>query len=353
VGTIGYAMERAAKLIATARLTALVASAGTAAVAALRTRRSRLNLAGKSVVIVGGSRGLGLQIAREAAHRGARVGLCARQADELDVARGELGAGGAVAVTAVCDVNDDGSVMTAFERMTAELGAIDVLVNAAGIIGVGPIDALSFADFRAAMETNFFGALRATYAVLPAMRERRAGRIVNITSIGGAIPVPHLLPYCASKFAFLGFSDGLRAELARDGVAVITVIPGLMRTGSPPHATFIGQSEKEYTLFSLADATPLTSVSVDHAARVILDGVEKGSARVVISWQARLALRLQALAPSLVRAGLTFTGFVLPRGGDHPEHKTGSQSETPLTRSVVTAASQRASQTQNENLHTD
>ncbi len=329
------------------------AAAGLAAITALRTRAPRLDVAGKAVVIVGGTRGLGLQIAREAAHRGARIGICARQADELDAVRSELTAYGAVAVTAICDVDDGGSVTTAFERMTAELGAIDVLVNAAGIIGVGPIEALTFDDFRAAMETNFFGALRTTYAVLPAMRERRAGRIVNITSIGGAIAVPHLLPYCASKFAFLGFSEGLRSELARDGVTIVTVIPGLMRTGSPPHATFIGQSQKEYTLFSLADATPLTSVSVEHAARVILDGTERGAARVIVSWQARLALTLQAVAPPLMREALTFTGFVLPRGGDHPDHKTGARSETPLTRSILTAPSQRASQTQNENVHTD
>lgn len=329
------------------------AAAGLAAITALRTRAPRLDVAGKAVVIVGGTRGLGLQIAREAAHRGARIGICARQADELDAVRSELTAYGAVAVTAICDVDDGGSVTTAFERMTAELGAIDVLVNAAGIIGVGPIEALTFDDFRAAMETNFFGALRTTYAVLPAMRERRSGRIVNITSIGGAIAVPHLLPYCASKFAFLGFSEGLRSELARDGVTIVTVIPGLMRTGSPPHATFIGQSQKEYTLFSLADATPLTSVSVEHAARVILDGTERGAARVIVSWQARLALTLQAVAPPLMREALTFTGFVLPRGGDHPDHKTGARSETPLTRSILTAPSQRASQTQNENVHTD
>jgi len=329
------------------------AAAGLAAITALRTRAPRLDVAGKAVVIVGGTRGLGLQIAREAAHRGARIGICARQADELDAVRSELTAYGAVAVTAICDVDDGGSVTTAFERMTAELGAIDVLVNAAGIIGVGPIEALTFDDFRAAMETNFFGALRTTYAVLPAMRERRSGRIVNITSIGGAIAVPHLLPYCASKFAFLGFSEGLRSELARDGVTIVTVIPGLMRTGSPPHATFIGQSQKEYTLFSLADATPLTSVSVEHAARVILDGTERGAARVIVSWQARLALTLQAVAPLLMREALTFTGFVLPRGGDHPDHKTGARSETPLTRSILTAPSQRASQTQNEDVHTD
>ncbi len=338
------------------RVLKLIVSAGAAGAAAAATawaRRSRFRFAGKAVVIVGGSRGLGLQIAREAARRGARVGLCARQADELDAARNELTANGAVAVTAVCDVRDNASITSAFERMAAEFGTIDVLVNAAGIIGVGPIDALEFDDFRESMETNFFGALRSTYAVLPAMRERHAGRIVNITSIGGAIAVPHLLPYCASKFALVGLSEGLRAELARDGIVVVTVIPGLMRTGSPPHATFIGQSEKEYTLFSLADATSLTSVSVEHAARVILDGTERGSARVVVSWQAKLALGVQALAPPLVRAGLLFTAFALPRGGDHPERKSGSQSETPLTRSVLTVASRHASETQNENVHPD
>ncbi|MBD5635469.1 MAG: SDR family oxidoreductase, partial [Candidatus Eremiobacteraeota bacterium] len=242
-----------------------------ASVGALAFAKRRVPLAGRNVVITGGARGLGLQIVREAAKRGGRIALCARSETELSAARDELHAAGHVVVTGVCDVRDDAEVERVFADFAARLG---------------PIDALTFADFRDAMETNFFGALRATYAVLPAMRARKSGSIVNITSIGGEIAVPHLLAYCASKFAFVGYSDGLRAELARDGIRVTTVVPGLMRTGSPPHATFAGQTKKEYALFALTDATPLTSVSVEHAARVIVDGCERGAKRVVVSWQA-------------------------------------------------------------------
>ncbi len=336
-------MSRNAKIVA-------ATAAAVAVLAAAVRARMRLDLADKAVLIVGGSRGLGLQIAREAARRGARVGICARSADELDAAQREFAEDGVAVATAICDVRDDASVKAAVDVLTAQLGPTDVLFNVAGIIGVGPIGALTLQDFRDAVETNFFGPLRTTYAVLPQMRARRFGRIVNVTSIGGAIAVPHLLPYCASKFAYVGFSDGLRCEVARDGVKVTTVIPGLMRTGSPPHATFAGQPQKEYALFSLADATPLTSVSVEHAARLIVDAAERGSARLVISWQARLALLGRALAPGLVLRMLTLTGYVLPRSGSHPEHRAGYESETPLTRSPLTAMSQHAEHTQNETI---
>jgi short-subunit dehydrogenase len=223
-----------------------------------------------------------------------------------------------------------------------------MLINVAGIIGVGPIEALDFGDFSDAMDTNFFGALRATRAVLPGMRERRAGRIVNITSLGGEVAIPHMLPYCASKFAFAGFSQGLAAEVARDGVLVTTVIPGLMRTGSPPNATFAGQPKKEYAIFALSDATPLTSVSAEHAAKVIIDGAERGAQRVIVSWQAKFALLARGISPELVVRVMTLAGFTLPRAGAKPEHRTGSQSESPVTRSPLNALSKRASQEQNE-----
>lgn len=316
-----------------------------------RARRPRFSFAGKVVLITGGSRGLGLAIAREAARRGARLGLCARLADELEAARAELAHDGTTVATAVCDVRDDASVARAFTELTSTLGPVDVLVNCAGIITAGPIEALTFDDFRAAMETNFFGALRTTLAVLSAMRARGQGRIVNITSIGGELAVPHLLPYCASKFAYVGFSEGLRAEVARDGVKVVTVIPGLMRTGSPPHATFAGQSQKEYGLFVLADATPATSVSVVRAARLIVNGAERGAARVVISWQAKLGRLADGIAPNLVLKVLTIVGYALPDGGETPEHRAGFESESALTQSPVTAMSRHASQTQNETLH--
>jgi short-subunit dehydrogenase len=321
-----------------------------ASVGALSLAKRRVPLAGKNVVITGGGRGLGLQIAREAAKRGGRIALCARSETELTAARDELHAAGHVVVTGVCDVRDDASVERAFADFAERLGPIDVVFNVAGVIGVGPLDALTFADFRDAMETNFFGALRATYAVLPAMRARKSGSIVNVTSIGGEIAVPHLLAYCASKFAFVGYSAGLQAEVARDGIRVTTVVPGLMRTGSPPHASFAGQTKKEYALFALTDATPLTSVSVEHAARVIVDGCERGAKRVVVSWQAKLALLAKALAPAFVARMLELTASLLPRGGATPEHASGFASESAITQSPLNALSKHASQTQNETI---
>jgi short-subunit dehydrogenase len=318
------------------------------ALVGIRLRATRYTVAGKNVIVTGGGRGLGLALAREVAARGGRVGLCARSEIELDAARRELEARGTTVATSVCDVRDERSVERAFAALGTRLGPPDMLINVAGIIGVGPIEALDFGDFSDAMDTNFFGALRATRAVLPGMRERRAGRIVNITSLGGEVAIPHMLPYCASKFAFAGFSQGLAAEVARDGVLVTTVIPGLMRTGSPPNATFAGQPKKEYAIFALSDATPLTSVSAEHAAKVIIDGAERGAQRVIVSWQAKFALLARGISPELVVRVMTLAGFTLPRAGAKPEHRTGSQSESPVTRSPLNALSKRASQEQNE-----
>ena len=131
------------------------------------------------------------------------------------------------------------------------------------------------------MATNFWGMLYPTLALLPEMRARRSGRIVNITSIGGKLGIPHLLPYSASKFAAVGFSQGLRAELAGDGIKVVTVCPGLMRTGSPRNAIFRGQHRSEYAWFSISDALPGLSISAESAARRIVAACRRGDAEVL------------------------------------------------------------------------
>src|SRR5204863_2590958 len=122
-----------------------------------------------------------------------------------------------------------------------------------------------------------------TLDVMPDMRARREGRIVNISSIGGKVSVPHLLPYSASKFALVGLSEGLRAELAKDGIVVTTVCPGLMRTGSPRNAQFKGQHRAEYAWFTLSDSMPFFSQSAERAARQILSACRHGEAEVVLS----------------------------------------------------------------------
>jgi short-subunit dehydrogenase len=312
----------------------------------VRSRRFDLN--GAVVLIPGGGRGLGLQIARETAKRGARLCLCSRSLAELNAARDELAADGTVVETIVCDVREVASVRRAVEYFTDRVGPIDAVFNVAGVIEVGPVDALGMADYEDAVQTNLLGAIRVIECVRASMCERKRGRIVNITSLGGKIAIPHLLPYSASKFGLVGYSEGLRTELARYGVLVTTVVPGLMRTGSAPQATFAGQPKKEYAMFAPSDALPFTSVSVKNAAHQIVDACERGEIERVISWQARFAITAYALAPRLVVAFLATFARSLPDSGNSTEHRFGHESETPFTRSPIDVLAHEAALTQNE-----
>src|SRR5919201_401355 len=240
------------------RLLLATAAAGAlfAARALVRAQRA-YDVRGKTVLITGGSRGLGLVLARELAREGARIAICARDATELERAREDLAARGADVLAVPCDLTKRAQVEELVNDVRAHFGRIDVLINNAGVIQVGPIDVMTLEDYEEAMRTHYWGPLYAILAVLPQMRQRGEGRIVNISSIGGKVSMPHLLPYNASKFALVGLSEGLRAELAKDGIVVTTVCPGLMRTGSPPNAYFKGQNEKEYAWFAISDALPL------------------------------------------------------------------------------------------------
>ncbi|HZB47373.1 MAG TPA: SDR family oxidoreductase, partial [Pyrinomonadaceae bacterium] len=209
----------------------ILAAAGAGALLAARAffrRRNEYDFRGKTVLITGGSRGLGLVLAREFADEGANVALCARDNEELERARQDLAARGARVFAFPCDVTDRAQVKELVEVVERHFGGIDVLVNNAGTIQVGPVEVMTLEDYEQAMNVHFWAPLYATLAVLPEMRRRGEGRIVNISSIGGKISVPHLVPYSASKFALVGLSDGLRAELAKDNVVVTTVCPGLM-----------------------------------------------------------------------------------------------------------------------------
>ena len=234
-------------------------------VRALLGRRQEYDFRGKTVLITGGARGLGLVLAREFAAQGAHLVLCSRSAHELERAREELSGRGAQVLALPCDVGDQSQVDVLVREARDRFGRVDVLVNNAGLIQAGPMEVMTVADYEEAMRVHFWGPLCTTLAVAPEMQRRREGRIVNISSIGGRISVPHLLPYSASKFALVGFSEGLRAELAKDGVAVTTVCPGLMRTGSPRNALFKGQHQAEYAWFTLSDSLPGSSVSAESA----------------------------------------------------------------------------------------
>jgi NAD(P)-dependent dehydrogenase (short-subunit alcohol dehydrogenase family) len=182
----------------------IAAGAGALLAAKWLTRYlSDYELRGRVVLVTGGSRGLGLVLARQFAREGARVAICARDEAELERARLDLEKRGADAFAVKCDVTIDSEVREMIKRIHEHFGPIDVLVNNAGVIQVGPLETMGTEDFRQAMNTHFWGPLNTILAVLPEMRRRQSGRIVNISSIGGKIGIPHLVPYSASKFALV------------------------------------------------------------------------------------------------------------------------------------------------------
>jgi short-subunit dehydrogenase len=316
---------------------------------ALLRRLNEYELRGKTVLITGGSRGLGLVLARECVRQGARVAICARDKNELESARQDLLQLGGEAFARQCDLTNQSEVNRLVQIVQEEFGTIDVLINNAGVITVGPVEEMTIPDYEEAMQTNYWAALYTTLAVLPGMRTRRAGRIVNIASIGSRISIPHLVPYSASKFALYGWSLGMRAELAKDGIVVTTICPGLMRTGSPRNATFKGQHRAEYTWFSISDSLPLLTISAESAARQILAACKRGDAEIVLSLPAKLAATLNGLFPNTISDVLSFVNRMLPApGGIGRQSARGSESESFLSPSMLTTLGDKAAVQNNE-----
>lgn len=313
-----------------------------------QSRHSDLNE--KVVLITGGSRGLGLVMAREFAARGARVAVCARDADNLAEVQQEFAARGDHFFSTQCDVSDRDQVQSMIGSVGSALGPVDVLVNNAGMIIVGPLEHMSMEDFEEVMRINFWGAVHTTLAVLPGMKQRHQGRIVNITSIGGKVAFPHLLPYTASKFALVGFSEGLRAELAKDGIWVTTVVPNLMRTGSPRNVDVKGDYAKEYAWFTISDSLPVASMSAERAARQIVRACQNGESEVVLGLPAKMAVVANGIAPGLI-SDLLAAGneWLLPSAtGSGTERRKGYESESSATRSGLTSLTRAAERANNE-----
>lgn len=317
----------------------------------LLQRRNLYALRGKNALVTGGSRGLGLEIARLLVARGSNVAIVARDSSELERALGDLQArrrDESVRVIAEsCDLCESAAIDAMLRNVRERLGPVDVLVNDAGLIQVGPLDAMRWTDFEQAMALHCFAPLRLMLGVRADMRSRGGGRIANISSVGGLIAVPHLLPYCASKFALVGLSQGMRSELARDGILVSTITPGLMRTGSPRNASFKGDHASEYAWFAISDSLPLLSMSSSVAARRIVRALELGQPQVTLGWPAKLARIANGVAPGLVTQALAFANALLPKG-DAPQAYPGHESESALAPSLLTVASERAAARNNE-----
>ena len=323
------------------------ALAGFAVVRELIQRRKFIELQGKVVLITGGSRGFGLAMAEEFAQEGTKLVICARESDELARAQAKLQALGADVLTVECDVKKPEEVQQLITQATTRFGHVDILVNDAGIISAGPLNTLTRSDFEESMNIIFWGTYNTTMAVLPQMQARGNGRIVNIASVGGKASIPHLLSYASAKFAVVGLSEGLHAELAQEGIDVITVAPGLMRTGSQVNAIAKGDKHKEeYALFALIDSLPGSSISVQRAAKQVVRATKRGDTELIISVPAQILARLHGAFPGLITDILTLSTRFLPKGEGTARH-TGSESETPISQSFLTTLGQKASQEYN------
>ena len=264
------------------------------------------------VIVTGGSTGLGLMIARQAAQQGAKLVLAARGEDDLKAAEAEIRQLGAEVIAVPTDVSDEGQVRTLVARSLERFGKVDVLVNNAGTILVGPAGSMTIDDFKNTMATNFWGELLPILAVLPHMRAQGGGRIANVVSVGGKVAVPHLLPYSASKFALTGLTEGLRSELAKDNILVTGIYPGTIRTGGHTHALFKGDHQAEYTWFALSDTIPGVAASAETAARALWKAVLDGDPEVVVGWNARLAILAHNLFPEWTVEALSLVNRALP-----------------------------------------
>ena len=303
-----------------------LAAAAVGWVGTVAMRRARQdNLRGEVAVVTGGSRGLGFLIARELGRNGCRVAICARNEQELATAQARLAEEAIEVLPVRCDVTEQTEVERLIATVTDHFGQVDILVNNAGIIQVGPTENMTDANFHNAMNTIFWGTYYATQAVLPQMLERGSGRIVNITSIGGAVSVPHLLPYSAAKFAATGFSQGLSAELRAKGIYVTTIAPSTMRTGSHLQAQFSGQKAREYTWFSLSATLPLISTSAEHAAREVVAATKTRAAVHYIGWPAQIAARLHGLAPDWITKLLALVAYWMPSPSTLPSAMTATR----------------------------
>jgi NAD(P)-dependent dehydrogenase (short-subunit alcohol dehydrogenase family) len=297
----------------------ILAGVGASAAMMMRTvtrQRNRMDFSGKTVVVTGGSRGLGFVLAQHFGQEGARVAILSRDEEDLKKAESELVQSGVEASYEVCDVRDRQQVEEALGRIVQKHGRLDVLVNNAGIIQVGPMEHMRLDDYEDAMGIHFWGPLYAILAALHYMRQQGGGRIVNITSIGGKVAVPHLAPYTASKFALVGLSDALRSELAEEGILITTVAPGLMRTGSYYNALFKGEREEEFNWFSVLSALPVTATEVQTAAGQIVEAVRFGETDLIITPQAKMLALTDRIFPRFTANAMKIFNRILPEPAD-------------------------------------
>lgn len=299
------------------------------------------DLRDKVIVITGGSTGLGLALARGLVKEGCILALCARSEEDLEITKIEFITRGYKVFTSVCDVSQPEQVDAFIEAVLARFGQIDVLVNNAGVIMVGANESFELEEYKTAMDIMYWGIVHTTRAVLPHFKSRNSGQIVNITSIGGVVAIPQLSPYVAAKFAAVGYSMGLAAELRKDKITVTTVVPGLMRTGSFINALFQKGNRKEYKIFSAMSTAPLITISADKAVRDIIHAIKRKKTFTVLGMPAKIIRQLNHFLPGTMIRIFGFLNEFVPSKEGHVMfvkgesiRKNSSRAEIPLLKGL-------------------
>ncbi|HEY9665859.1 MAG TPA: SDR family oxidoreductase [Coleofasciculaceae cyanobacterium] len=238
-----------------------------------------------TAIITGASQGIGKATTLLFAHEGYDLVLAARQADRLEAVASEVRALGRDALVVPTDVTDSEQVNTLVEKALDRFGAIDVLINNAGIYLLGPVEECSLSDWHQIIDTNLWGYIHTIHALLPHFLDRGAGIIVNVGSIGGKVPIPYQVPYTASKYAVTGLTESLQAELKPKGIQVCAVHPNFIKTDLMERAIFRGKDTQDalerHNLVKRAVESPLLETP-EKVAQAILDAVEYQHSEVMV-----------------------------------------------------------------------
>ena len=251
----------------------------------------RRHIAGSRMLITGASQGIGRALAVQAARQGAQVLAAARHEDYLQqLAQDVRGQGGTLEYV-VADVTSPADRQRMVEAARQHFGGLDILVNNAGIGATGHFADVDFGILRKIMEVNFYGLTETTRAVLPLLKQGNRPAIVNISSIAGKRGIPARSHYSASKFAVQGFSEALRAELAKDGIDVLVVCPGLTQTNFS-----LNMLEQK----ALVKLDHLRGMTADDVALASLQTIARGRHEVCLSFKGRLLVWFARFFPKFV-----------------------------------------------------